>query len=149
MNPEQPTQTPINDTQTATTPPPLDTTPPAPQTPLKLPISKLGLWSFLITVVIVPSLYILGLLLGIVAGVFIFDENNTTKALSGFMSPVYGLLVAAFISNIALLAAMGLGVASLFVKNKRKIFGILGLVLATIALLFTFSVPTLIKSLFS
>lgn len=152
MNPEQLTQTPTSEPQTITTPsePISSAAPPVvAQAPTKQPLSKLGLWSFLIPIAVVPAIYIGGILLGIIFGALIFDGSDTTKALTGFMSPVYGFGIAAGISTLALLVACGFGIASLFVKNKRKIFGIIGLPLAIIGLLFSLSVPALIKSLFS
>ena len=97
--------------------------------------------------VVVPGLLILGLLLGVVFGVLIFDGDDTTKALSGFLSPLYGLLIAAYVSDAALLAAVAFGIASLFVKNKRKTLGIIGLPLAAIGLLITLAIPAIMRAL--
>ena len=119
--------------------------PPVPQPPIqpvtaptlttKPPLNKFGLWGFILAVGVVPGVYILAIIIGLIVGATVFDANDTVSALTGFFSPFFAVLIAFYINFVILIGAVALSIISVTKKDQRNGLGIAALIISGLGIL--------------
>jgi len=129
-------------TQPITQPQPQPVQPVAPQPPIQpvqlppqLPLNKFGLWGFILAVGVVPGVYLLAVIIGLIVGATVFDGNDTQSALTGFFSPFFAVLIAFYINFVILIIALTLSIIGITRKGERNGLGIAALIVSGLGVL--------------